>query len=106
MPIHHVKSAAEFQKFINEKSHKAIIVKFTLSGCAACQHIKQTYEELSILHKNVNFLKVYVNELHEVSSKYGVRAMPTFQVFENGKKVKEIVGANKDNLINLIKHYD
>ena len=32
--------------------------------------------------------------------------MPTFQVFENGKKVKEIVGANKDNLINLTKHYD
>ena len=42
--------------------------------------------------------------------------MPTFQVFENGKKVKEIVkyangdvyegDANKDNLINLTKHYD
>ena len=37
---------------------------------------------------------------NELSRKYGVRAMPTFQVFENGKKVKEIVGANKDNLTN------
>jgi thioredoxin-like negative regulator of GroEL len=40
-----------------------------------------------------------------VASACGISAMPTFQVFKNGAKVEELVGASKDRLKALIQKY-
>jgi Thioredoxin len=40
-----------------------------------------------------------------VAAEAGVSAMPTFQVYVDGKKVEELVGAAKEKLEGLVKKY-
>jgi thioredoxin 1 len=48
------------------------------------------------------FVKVDVDDLADVASKCGIRAMPTFQFYKGGSKIKEMCGANKEQLISMI----
>lgn len=44
------------------------------------------------------FYKVDVDQVPDLAQELGVRAMPTFQLFKNGEKIEEIVGANPQAL--------
>jgi thioredoxin 1 len=55
-------------------------------------------EAFSVDYTDVLFYKVDVDELNQVASEVGVRAMPTFMLFKNGEKVAEVVGANPSAL--------
>jgi thiol-disulfide isomerase/thioredoxin len=43
--------------------------------------------------------------LEEVASSSNVRAMPTFKVYQNGEEVEELVGADRDGLLEMIQKY-
>ena len=43
---------------------------------------------------NVIFVKVDVDAQEKIAGMCGIRAMPTFQFYKDGKKVDEITGAN------------
>jgi thioredoxin 1 len=43
-----------------------------------------------------------VDENEEVAAFAGISAMPTFQVYKDGKKVGELMGAAKDKLLGLV----
>ncbi len=40
--------------------------------------------------------------VQKVASEAGISAMPTFQVYKNGEKIEELVGASKDRLAALV----
>lgn len=42
---------------------------------------------------DVLFIKVDVEEVEEIAQEYQIRSMPTFMLFKNGEKVKDIIGA-------------
>jgi len=44
--------------------------------------------------------------MQDVASTCKVRAMPTFQIFQQGTKVEEIVGADAKNLETLCEKYN
>lgn len=57
------------------------------------------FDELSgELSAGLVFLKVDVDANPTVAALAGVNAMPTFQVYKDGAKVAELVGASKDKL--------
>ncbi|CAH0492239.1 unnamed protein product [Peronospora farinosa] len=61
------------------------IVYFTAKWCSPCKMIGPIYDELSVKHQDIDFAKLDVDELNETTSKAGVRSMPTFFYFQDGK---------------------
>ena len=61
--------------------------------------------EFSQKYSDANYLKVDVDELPDLAQQYGIRAMPTFMIFKDGKKVDELIGANPAKLEEKIKTY-
>lgn len=61
--------------------------------------------ELSDEYTNGHFIKVDVDEVPDVAQEQGIRAMPTFLVFQDGEKVTEIVGANPPALTAAVAKY-
>merc|ERR1712012_834234 len=44
------------------------------------------------------FVKVDTNAMYQLSSRYGIRSLPTFLFFHNGQKVNEFSGAGEAQL--------
>lgn len=55
---------------------------------------RETLRRFSEQYPSAFFGKIDVDDLPEVASTLGVRAMPTFILFKQGEKVGEVVGAN------------
>ncbi|KAF6263830.1 thioredoxin [Scenedesmus sp. NREL 46B-D3] len=62
--------------------------------CGPCQMIGPIFVKLSDVDQNA-----------AVAQECGISAMPTFQVFQNGAKVDEMVGAQKDKLTALVEKW-
>ncbi|EPS40221.1 hypothetical protein H072_6019 [Dactylellina haptotyla CBS 200.50] len=89
-----VESEAEFKGYI--ESDKVTVVDFYAVWCGPCKVISPVLEKLANDSEfaELNFIKVDVDKLDNVSAEMGIRAMPTFMVFKGGEKVNELVGAN------------
>ena len=58
--------------------------------------IAPVFEKLADNNRNIVFYTCDVDDVPKASS--NVRAMPTFVLYRNGNKIKEVVGANRSRL--------
>lgn len=86
------------------KDELTYVVDFTATWCGPCRAIGPYFDELASLPKyaSLAFLKVDVDQLETVAAAAKVSAMPTFQVWQKGEVVNQLMGANKDKLVNLL----
>lgn len=63
--------------------------------CGPCKVIAPEIVKLSEAHAHARFYKIDVDEHPEIAAELEVRAMPTFIFFKDGKKIEQVVGANK-----------
>jgi thiol-disulfide isomerase/thioredoxin len=77
---------------------KCAVIFFTSSTCAPCKMAYPTYDSLAAEHVKVPFIKIDINQAHEVASRYQIRATPTFMTFLHGQKNNEWTGASPAQL--------
>jgi thioredoxin 1 len=75
-------------------STEPVVVDFWAEWCGPCKMIGPSLEEIAKEMKGkVKIAKMNVDENPNVSTKLGIRSIPTLMVFKSGKKVGEKIGA-------------
>eukprot|EP00591_Stephanopyxis_turris_P005268 CAMPEP_0195522654 /NCGR_PEP_ID=MMETSP0794_2-20130614/21024_1 /TAXON_ID=515487 /ORGANISM="Stephanopyxis turris, Strain CCMP 815" /LENGTH=103 /DNA_ID=CAMNT_0040652457 /DNA_START=83 /DNA_END=394 /DNA_ORIENTATION=- len=94
----------EFQ----EATKSLCIIDFTASWCPPCKFIGPKFVALAEASNGgkLSFFKVDVDKNEAAAKAAGISAMPTFQIWNEGKKVEEFKGANEDKLKALVKKYN
>ncbi|KAF4611857.1 hypothetical protein D9613_004345 [Agrocybe pediades] len=101
MVVKAIESFDEFKTLIN--SGKPILIDFWATWCGPCKAISPIFEKLSNnAPEGVEFYKVDVDDQEAIAQEVGIRAMPTFILFQNGEKKADLVGARPDGLTTLI----
>ena len=91
-----------------EAAKGLIIVDFTAVWCPPCKMIGPKFDALAEASKNgkLKFFKVDVDKNRDAASAAGIEAMPTFQVWSEGKKVAAFSGADEAKLKQLVAKYN
>eukprot|EP00571_Detonula_confervacea_P014606 CAMPEP_0172309040 /NCGR_PEP_ID=MMETSP1058-20130122/9450_1 /TAXON_ID=83371 /ORGANISM="Detonula confervacea, Strain CCMP 353" /LENGTH=665 /DNA_ID=CAMNT_0013021591 /DNA_START=164 /DNA_END=2161 /DNA_ORIENTATION=- len=100
--VRQIKSTHEFDRLMEKHSTQTglpVIVDFYSDGCGPCRQIAPIFKKLAKeMEGKAVFVKVDTNAMYELSSRYGVRSLPTFKFFLGGRKVLEFSGAGEGQL--------
>ena len=82
-----------------------VVVDFTAVWCPPCRAIAPSLDEISEeLAGRVKIVKLDVDDNPDITTRYGVRSMPTLMIFKNGEPTAIQVGAvPKSRLADWIK---
>jgi thioredoxin 1 len=70
-----------------------VLVDFWAEWCGPCKMIAPVLDELADEYSGkVAIAKVNIDENQELATEYGVRAIPTLLIFQNGQVAEQIVG--------------
>ncbi|KAJ8899526.1 hypothetical protein K2173_018500 [Erythroxylum novogranatense] len=81
------------------------VVHFKSSANLHCNQISPFVDTLCGRYPSINFLKVDVDENPVIANLQNVRIVPTFKIYKNGGRVKEIVCPSREMLEHSVKHY-
>jgi thioredoxin 1 len=84
---------ANLQKFTETALNQPgkILVKFGAPWCQPCQMVAPTLEAMAT--EGASVFDVNTDEDQDSAIKYGIRGVPTFILFEDGKEIKRTQGA-------------
>ena len=80
------------------------VLYFTATWCGPCKAIAPTVQAYADKYPNVNFYKIDVDALEELTMYAGVNCMPTFQLYKGGEHVDTLEGASAETLESMIKN--
>lgn len=86
-------TAASFtQDVIN--SEKIVLVDFWAEWCGPCRMVSPILDEIGEEYADkLEIVKVNVDEEPHLAAEYQITGIPAMKVFQNGKIVREMVGA-------------
>ena len=81
--------------FENEvlKADKKVLLDFWASWCGPCRMVSPIVDEIADERDDIKVGKINVDEEPELAAAFGISSIPTLIVMENGKPVRQSVGA-------------
>uniref|UniRef100_A0A7S4AM73 Thioredoxin domain-containing protein n=1 Tax=Pseudo-nitzschia australis TaxID=44445 RepID=A0A7S4AM73_9STRA len=94
--VRSIRSAHEFDRLLEKHSKETglpVVVDFYSDGCGPCRMMAPIYKKVAkeFLDKAV-FVKIDTNAQHELSGRYRIQSLPTFQWYVGGRKIEEQKG--------------
>lgn len=95
MTIQTITSIDDFHELVINSSQKQL-VKFTADWCDPCKSMTTIDENINQLC-DINVVYVDIDQVEDLASKYGVRGVPSYFIFNDGSKWdRPIVGAKSE----------
>ncbi|XP_008783888.1 LOW QUALITY PROTEIN: TPR repeat-containing thioredoxin TTL1-like [Phoenix dactylifera] len=101
--VEEITGAEQFQAAITLPG--VSVVHFMAALNQNCSQITPFVNALCTRYPSLNFLKVDVNENPAVARAENVRIVPTFKIYKNGTRVKEMICPSQQVLEYSVKHY-
>ncbi|MED6177648.1 hypothetical protein PIB30_100069 [Stylosanthes scabra] len=88
-----------------KETDKLMVIDFTATWCGPCKFMDPVIQDCAANYKDVEFVKIDVDELMEVSQAFQVQALPTFVLIKKGRVVDRVVGVRKEELQRMIQKH-
>ena len=76
------------------KQNEMVLADFAASWCGPCRNFAPIFEDVAQERSGkVRFVKVNTEAERELSSRFGIRSIPTIMIFKNGQVVDMLNGA-------------
>lgn len=86
-------NASNFKENIQKEKW---LIDFWAPWCSPCKILSPILDKISGKFDNVNFGKVNVDGNSSIAQNFGVRAIPTLILFENGEELQRTTGVMRE----------
>jgi len=95
------------ENFDQEISKGVVLVDFWATWCMPCKAMAPVINEIaSQTQGKIKVGKVDVDANGEIANRYGIQAIPTFIIFNEGKQVENLIGMqSKESLVQALEKY-
>lgn len=81
-----------------------VLVDFWAEWCGPCMLLSPLIDEIAEEVADVKFCKVNCDDSRDLALEFGINAIPTILVFENGEIINQSIGlVEKEDILNMIK---
>lgn len=94
------------EEFLTVINNDMVLVDFFAEWCGPCKILGPTLEQVAEELKNVDIVKIDVDDHLDIAQLYDISGVPTMILFKKGKKIDQKVGfAPKDTIIGWLKNH-
>ena len=94
-----IETEAAFDRLV--ANNPRVLVDFYADWCGPCQLMAPTVDELAA-ERDTPIAKVDVDQLPQIATRYEVRSIPSFILFEDGTVDERLVGMHEKSALNEI----
>lgn len=70
-----------------------VLVDFWAEWCGPCKMMHPVFDRMAKKYNNIQFARINVDNNQTIAQRFGVQAIPTFIMFQNGQAAERMMGA-------------